>query len=95
MLRRPHLLVALAIALGFASALAQQPSIPRLDGSGIAPAQIDSMVSQWMESAHVTGAGIAIFEAGRIAVPQSIRPARYSERLAAHAGFRNGRCLAE
>ena len=66
MLRRPHLLVALAIALGFASALAQQPSIPRLDGSGIAPAQIDSMVSQWMESAHVTGAGIAIFEAGRI-----------------------------
>jgi CubicO group peptidase (beta-lactamase class C family) len=64
---RPHLLVALAIALGFLSALAQQPSIPRLDGSGIALAQIDSTVSQWMESAHVTGAGIAIFEDGRIA----------------------------
>lgn len=64
---RPHLLVALATALGFASALAQQPSIPRLDGSRIAPAQIDSTVSKWMESTHVTGAGIAIFEDGRIA----------------------------
>ncbi|MGD0571022.1 MAG: serine hydrolase domain-containing protein [Candidatus Sulfotelmatobacter sp.] len=64
---RPHLLVALALLLGFASASSQQQSIPRLDGSRLALAQIDSTVTQWMESAHVTGVGIAIFYNGRIA----------------------------
>src|ERR1022692_49952 len=64
---RLHLPVALAIALGFASATPQPSSIPRLDGSAMAPAQIDSTITKLMESAHVIGAGIAIFHDGKIA----------------------------
>jgi CubicO group peptidase (beta-lactamase class C family) len=41
--------------------------ITRLDGSRIAPQQVDATVNQLLEAAQVTGAGIAIFEDGRIA----------------------------
>src|SRR5271165_684424 len=57
----------LTIVLGLLSANAQQPSIPRPDGSLIAPSQIDSTVKQLMTSAHVTGVGIAIFHNRKIA----------------------------
>jgi CubicO group peptidase (beta-lactamase class C family) len=63
----PRSSLVLPLVLGFLSANAQQPSIPRPDGSRIAPSQIDSTVTELMTSAHVTGAGIAIFHNRNIA----------------------------
>lgn len=42
-------------------------AIRRVDGNSIAPAQIDAKVSELMRAAHVTGAGIALFNNGKIA----------------------------
>ena len=55
------------VCAGFVAAAAQQSSIPRPDGSLIATSQIDATVTQLMQSAHVTGAGIAIFHHGKVA----------------------------
>jgi CubicO group peptidase (beta-lactamase class C family) len=66
-LNRFRLAFALIIALGVVSAPAQQSSIPRLDGSGQTPAQIDATVNRLLQAANVTGAGIAIFRDGKIA----------------------------
>jgi CubicO group peptidase (beta-lactamase class C family) len=41
--------------------------ITRLDGSSITPQQVDATVNRLLEAAHVTGAGIAIFQNRRIA----------------------------
>jgi CubicO group peptidase (beta-lactamase class C family) len=46
---------------------ARQPTVTRLDGSKITSSQIDSTVTHLMEASHVTGAGIAIFNDGKIA----------------------------
>lgn len=46
---------------------AAQPSIKRLDGSLISPAEIDATVSRLLKAAEVTGAGITIFNAGKVA----------------------------
>ncbi|MGA2166703.1 MAG: serine hydrolase [Terracidiphilus sp.] len=62
----PRFALALSIALGLVSAAAQQPPIPRPDGSRIAPSQIDATVTQLMASAHVTGVGIALFHRGKV-----------------------------
>lgn len=48
------------------AAVAQQPSITRLDGSAITPAQVDATVNRLIQAAHVTGAGVALFHKGRI-----------------------------
>src|SRR5580698_8401654 len=45
---------------------AQQASFTRLDGSTIAPAQIDATVNRLIDAAHVTGAGVALFRGGKI-----------------------------
>ena len=45
---------------------AQQAWFTRLDGSKIAPAQIDATVNRLIDAAHVTGAGVALFRGGRI-----------------------------
>jgi CubicO group peptidase (beta-lactamase class C family) len=59
---------ALCLLVGGAHAEAGSGSwITRLDGSTISPQQVDATVNQLLEAAHVTGAGIAIFEDGRIA----------------------------
>jgi CubicO group peptidase (beta-lactamase class C family) len=50
---------------------AQQPTVTRLDGSKITSSQIDSAVTHLMEAANVTGAGIAIFNDGKIAYLKS------------------------
>ena len=47
--------------------MAQHSPITRPDGGQIDPAQVDATVAQLMQAAHVTGAGIAIFHAGKIA----------------------------
>jgi CubicO group peptidase (beta-lactamase class C family) len=47
--------------------VAAQHVAARLDSGTFAPAQIDATVTQLMEAAHVTGAGIAIFHESKIA----------------------------
>jgi CubicO group peptidase (beta-lactamase class C family) len=49
-----------------ATPAAQQPSLTRPDGDNITPAQIDSTVSQLIQAAHVTGAGVALFRHGKL-----------------------------
>jgi len=44
----------------------KQPSVKRLDGSTITAAEIDSTVTRLMGAANVTGAGIAIFNDGKV-----------------------------
>ena len=45
----------------------QQTTVRRLDGSTIAAAEVDATVTRLMKAAEVTGAGIAIFNHGKIA----------------------------
>lgn len=56
----------LAIAL-LAPSLLAQATIRRVDGSGITPAEIDAAVTRLMKAGEVTGAGIAIFNGGKVA----------------------------
>lgn len=48
-------------------ALGQQRAVQRPDGSPIATSQIDEIIGQLMQAAHVTGTGIALFHDGGIA----------------------------
>jgi CubicO group peptidase (beta-lactamase class C family) len=57
----------LTIVIATASLCAQQGQLTRLDGSHISSAQIDAVVIQLMQAAHVTGAGIAVLNGGRVA----------------------------
>jgi len=58
--------ILLLFAICVATLNAQQTSVTRLDGTTIASAQIDAAVARSMNAARVTGAGIAIFNRGRI-----------------------------
>lgn len=42
------------------------PSIHRLDGTAITPAEIDAIVSRLMRAAHVTGIGVAMLYDGKV-----------------------------
>ena len=58
------------VAMAMASALlaaGQQSAITRLDGSTISAAEIDATVTRLMKGAEVVGAGIAVFDHGKIA----------------------------
>lgn len=56
------------IALGgLCVLLANEPFIHRPDGQKIARSKIDATTTRLIEAAHVTGAGVAIFNEGRIA----------------------------
>ena len=59
-------LAAFFVAVEVASAFAGQTAVVRPDGSAITAAQIDQSANRLMQSAHVTGAGIAIFHRGKI-----------------------------
>jgi CubicO group peptidase (beta-lactamase class C family) len=48
-------------------AVRKQPTVKRLDGSKITPAEIDGTVTRLMRAAEVTGVGIAIFNNGKAA----------------------------
>src|SRR5690348_6086918 len=56
------------VASGFliAVAIAQDSTVERIDGSKISSAEIDHTVSRLMKAAEVTGAGIAIFNHGKL-----------------------------
>jgi len=60
--------IGLSIFVLSASLVAEHPSsVTRLDGSTIAPSQVDETVLRLMKAAEVTGAGVAILEKGKIA----------------------------
>lgn len=59
-------LLAFALAIGTLKTSAQEPSIKRLDGSKITPTEIDATVTRLMRAAEVTGAGIALLNAGKV-----------------------------
>ena len=56
----------LTIVIGSLSLFAQQLSVVRLDSSKISPSEIDTAVNRLMDEAHVTGAGIAIFNDAKV-----------------------------
>jgi CubicO group peptidase (beta-lactamase class C family) len=59
-------LAAFVAAVEVASAFAGQTAVVRPDGSTITVAQVDQSANRLMQSAHVTGARIAIFHRGKI-----------------------------
>jgi CubicO group peptidase (beta-lactamase class C family) len=66
-MRNKCIFLAAVGAIVVTSALgAQQPTIERLDGSKVAPVEIDATVTRVMHAAEVTGVGIAIFNHGEI-----------------------------
>ena len=66
-MRRTLLIFAtVAAIIGLASA-AEEPAIHRLDGSTIAPGEVDATVTRLMKAAEVTGVAVAIFNDGKIA----------------------------
>lgn len=58
-------LVALTAVVNSVFLLAQLP-VTRLDGSKISATQVDAAVTHWMKTAHVAGAGIAVFNGGEV-----------------------------
>ena len=56
----------LTIVIGSLCLFAQQLSVVRLDSSKISPSEIDTAVNRLMDEAHVTGAGIAIFNDAKV-----------------------------
>ncbi len=64
---RTAILIAIITLLSETLVAAPQPNVKRLDGSTISRAEIDAAVSRLMSAAEVTGAGIAIFNGGRVA----------------------------
>ncbi|MGH9627431.1 MAG: serine hydrolase, partial [Bryobacteraceae bacterium] len=63
---RTALLVATTALYGGLLFSAQDPAIRRLDRSSITPNQIDQTVLRLMSAAEVAGAGISIFNNGRV-----------------------------
>jgi hypothetical protein len=60
---RRMLCVLLMLAAGLGTLTAQHEPITRLDGSTMAPSEIDATVTRLIEAAHVTGAGVAMLTA--------------------------------
>src|SRR3989441_9157754 len=70
-MRKMLLLVAMIAAYVVGPAVANEPIIKRLDGSTIAPPEIDATVTRLMRAAEVTGVSIAILNDGKIAYLKS------------------------
>jgi CubicO group peptidase (beta-lactamase class C family) len=58
--------ITFTIVIGPFSLFAQQLSVTRLDSTKISPSEIDAVVVRLMEQAHVTGAGVAILNDGKV-----------------------------
>jgi CubicO group peptidase (beta-lactamase class C family) len=65
-LGRPALAAIFALAILSGQSMLAQASMRRIDGSTITSTEIDRSVDRLMKSAEVTGAGIAIFNHGKI-----------------------------
>jgi len=66
-MRRGLVLLAMAILSGGMAATPSESGVRRLDGSRIAPAEIDATLTRLMQAAEVTGVGVTIFSDGKIA----------------------------
>jgi CubicO group peptidase (beta-lactamase class C family) len=66
-MRRTLLRLVIPLELSGSLAVGQQSTVTRLDGSTITSLEIDGTVTRLMKAAEVTGAGIAIFNKGKIA----------------------------
>jgi CubicO group peptidase (beta-lactamase class C family) len=64
-MKRPFLYLALMLT-AVSLAASQESAVKRLDGSTIRAVEIDGTVARLMKAAEVTGAGIAIFNDGKI-----------------------------
>jgi CubicO group peptidase (beta-lactamase class C family) len=65
------LLIAMMTATAALGTVTKEPTVKRLDGSTIAPAEIDATVTRLMRAAEVTGVSIAILNNGKIAYLKS------------------------
>jgi len=65
-MRKTLLLIAMMTATVALGTQSKEPTVKRLDGSAIAPAEIDATVTRLMRAAEVTGVGIAILNDGKI-----------------------------
>jgi CubicO group peptidase (beta-lactamase class C family) len=61
------LILQIIVAVAALPASAQSVTVKRLDGSTISSAEVDATVTRLMKAAEVTGAGIAIFNEGKVA----------------------------
>ncbi len=60
-----------AVAIGGLLSAAPNTAVRRLDGSTITPPELDRTVLRLMRAAEVTGAGIAVFNGGKVAYSKS------------------------
>jgi CubicO group peptidase (beta-lactamase class C family) len=81
-MRKTQLLIAMMTATVALGTVSNEPTVKRLDGSTIAPAEIDATVTRLMRAAEVTGVSIAILNDGKIAYLKSYGVADKEKRLA-------------
>jgi CubicO group peptidase (beta-lactamase class C family) len=65
------LFIAILIATIASGTVSKEPTVKRLDGSAIAPSEIDASVTRLMRAAEVTGVGVAILNDGKVAYLKS------------------------
>jgi CubicO group peptidase (beta-lactamase class C family) len=65
-MRKQNRLLLVALIVVTIAAVAQQPTITRLDGSQLRSTEIDATVTRVMHAAEVTGVGLAIFDKGDV-----------------------------
>ena len=70
-MRKTLLLIAMITATVALGTVSNEPTVKRLDGSTIAPAEIDATVTRLMRAAEVTGVSIAILNDGKLAYLKS------------------------
>jgi CubicO group peptidase (beta-lactamase class C family) len=70
-MRRTLLLIAMMTATVALGTVTKERTVKRLDGSPIAPAEIDATVTRLMRAAEVTGVSVAILNDGKIAYLKS------------------------
>src|SRR5947207_569997 len=65
-MRKALLLMVMMIATVAFGTVSNEPTVKRLDGSAIAPSEIDATVTRLMRAAEITGVSIAILNHGKI-----------------------------
>ena len=65
-MKKTLLFIAMMIATVALGAVSKDSTVKRLDGSAIAPSEVDATVTRLMRAAEVTGVGIAILNDGKI-----------------------------
>src|SRR6266498_1938683 len=71
MMTKALLLIAMITATVALRTVSNEPTVKRLDGTTIAPAEIDATVTRLMRAAEVAGVSIAILNNGRVAYLKS------------------------